>query len=151
MSRHIRAAALLASAVALFPMAACSNGADDASTRFDTAAATNTALRVAEVNLGRAIGADKRITAQTDDFRPTDTVYVSVVTQENAQQAQLTARWTFQDGQVVEESSQTIAPSGTTVTEFHVSRPSGWPAGKYTVRILLDGREVESEEFDVQQ
>ena len=151
MSRYIRAVALFASAVALFPLAACGNGADDASTRFDSAAATSSALQVAEVDLGRAIGADKRITAQTNDFRPTDTVYVSVVTQGNAQQAQLTARWTYQDGQVVDESSQTIAPSGTTVTEFHVSRPSGWPAGKYTVRILLDGREVESEEFDVQQ
>jgi hypothetical protein len=50
---------------------------------------------------------------------------------------------------VVDESSRNISTSGEDVTEFHISKPSGWPKGKYTVQILLNGAPVESEEFEV--
>ena len=33
------------------------------------------------------------------------------------------------DGQLVDDSAQTVAASGPAVTEFHVSKPDGWPAG----------------------
>jgi uncharacterized protein YfaS (alpha-2-macroglobulin family) len=78
-------------------------------------------------------------------------VYVSVLTDGSASSATLTTRWTFQDGQLVDESTQTIQPSGTTATEFHISKPDGLPPGNYRVQVLLDGREVESEEFEVKQ
>jgi hypothetical protein len=42
----------------------------------------------------------------------------------------LRSRWTFEDGQVVNES-QNIASSGPAVTEFHISKPDGWLVGKY--------------------
>ncbi|MGH7447493.1 MAG: hypothetical protein ACRELT_08025, partial [Longimicrobiales bacterium] len=61
----------------------------------------------------------------------------------------LTARWTFEDGQVVEETAQTISPTGQTVTEFHISMDGGLPAGSYQVEILLNGQSVEQEEFEV--
>ena len=109
------------------------------------------ALRVTEVDLGRRVGADNRVTEETDDFQPGDTIYASVVTSGTAQSATLTARWTFEDGQVVDESTRTISPTGTAVTEFHISKPSGWPAGEYTLRVLLDGREVQSKDFEVKQ
>ena len=63
--------------------------------------------------------------------------------------ATLTARWTYGDGQVVDESSQTISPTGPAMTEFHVSKASGWPKGDYKVSIMLDGHEVQSKDFKV--
>ena len=33
-----------------------------------------------EIRLGNAIGADKRVTNETEDFRPTETIYASVAT-----------------------------------------------------------------------
>ena len=147
-SRSMRGRAVLGALAVVLAAGACQDRADDAQTGAapgDVAAAVS----VAEVHLGRAIGADKRVTQDTDDFSPNDTIYASVVTQGSAREARLTARWIYQDGQTVEESTQTIAPSGTTVTEFHISKPGGWPAGTYTLRVLLDGREVESEEFEV--
>jgi hypothetical protein len=131
--------------------AACSNdGRNDRATTGGSAAGTVAAeIRVTDVELGRGIGADKRVTDETDDFRPNEVVYVSVLTDGSAPSATLTARWTFQDGQLVDETTQTIQPSGATATEFHISKPDGLPAGNYRVQILLNGREVESEEFEV--
>ncbi len=111
--------------------------------------ATQDAVRVTDVDLGLRVGSDKRVTDQTDSFRPSETVYVSVRTEGTVPSAVLKARWTFQGGQVVQESSQTIAPKGTTVTEFHVSNPKGWPKGSYQVEVFLNGSSVETESFKV--
>lgn len=112
---------------------------------------TTDELRVVEIDLGNAIGADKRLTAgaETDDFRPTETIYAVVATDGAATGSTLTARWTFEDGQVVEEASQPIAATGPAVTEFHISKPDGFPAGKYQLEILLDGRSIEKKDFEV--
>jgi hypothetical protein len=111
--------------------------------------ATQSALRVTEVDLGLGVGPDKRITDRTDSFSPSETVYVSVATEGAAPSATLKARWTYEDGQVVQESSQTIAPTGPAVTEFHVSNPAGWPKGSYKVEVFLNGNPAETETFKV--
>ena len=111
--------------------------------------ATQDAVRVTDVDLGLGVGPDKRVTDKTDSFRPSETIYVSVKTEGASPSATLKARWTFQDGQVVQESSQTIAPTGTAVTEFHVSNPAGWPKGAYKVEVFLNGSSMETESFKV--
>jgi hypothetical protein len=136
--------------VATVTLAAC--GGNDADVApIDTAppAAPDAAVRVSEVTVGNAIGADRRVTAASEELRPSDTIYASVVTEGSASSAQLTARWTFQDGQVVDETSQTISPTGTAVTEFHISNPAGWPTGDYEVEILLNGARADSKSFSV--
>ncbi len=108
------------------------------------------AVQVTDVQLGTAVGSDRRVTTATAVFRPTDTIYASVLTSGSAASATLTARFTYQDGQLVNESSQTIAPTGSDATEFHISKPDGWPAGQYKVEILLDGLSVSTKAFQVQ-
>ncbi len=111
--------------------------------------ATESAVRVSTVELGRAVGDDNRITDRTDNFRPNDTIYASIVTEGTGANTTLTARWTYEDGQVVDESNRTISATGRDVTEFHISRPGGWPTGSYRLHILVNGQEVESREFRV--
>lgn len=108
-------------------------------------------LAVTGVDLGNAIGADMRITdpSTVDEFRPADTIYASVATTGTASGATLTARWTYQDGQLVDETSQTVSPSAPAVTEFHIAKPDGFPAGGYKVEILLNGASVQSKDFVV--
>jgi hypothetical protein len=106
-------------------------------------------VRVVAVTLGREVGADKRVTTAVDTFSPTDTIYASVDTQGAAPAATLVARWTYQDGQVVHEESQSIAPAGPASTEFHISKPDGWPKGTYRVEILLDGTSASTASFRV--
>lgn len=144
----------MALAIGLVPVLGACGGNDDADTNLNVPPATSTAdqpLRVTEVELGRSIGADRRVNdnAETDDFTPRDTIYASVDTDGAANGATLTARWTFEDGQLVEETSQTVSATGVTVTEFHISKPDGFPVGKYKVAILLNGQEVETEDFEV--
>ena len=113
---------------------------------------TNTqVLQVTSVDLGKSIGADKRVNdnAEADDFAPNETIYASVATEGTGANATLTARWTYQDGQVVDESTQTISPTGPSVTEFHISKPDGFPKGDYKVEILLNGQSVQSKDFEV--
>jgi uncharacterized protein YfaS (alpha-2-macroglobulin family) len=114
--------------------------------------ATADAVRVTDVNLGTALGPDNRIAAGTgtDTFRPTDTVYASVATEGTATTSTLTARWTYEDGQVVDETTQTISPAGAAVTEFHISMPEGLPAGRYQLELLLNGQSVERRSFTIQ-
>lgn len=104
---------------------------------------------VAAIDLGRQIGADKKVTEAVAVFSPADTIYASVSTTGASPSVALKARWTYEDGQVVNESTQSIAPTGTSVTEFHIAKPSGWPAGKYQVEISANGAVVGSKAFEV--
>ncbi len=128
----------------LMMSAACNRGGAD-----NTGTPSNTALRVTDVTLGRAVGGDKAITDRTETFRANDTIYASVATEGAASSATLRARWTFEDGQVVDESTRKIAPNNRERTEFRISKPNGWPAGKYKLEVFLDDRSAETKNFDV--
>ncbi|MEO7064837.1 MAG: hypothetical protein ABI082_13825 [Dokdonella sp.] len=106
-------------------------------------------VTVSSVDLGSAVGPDQKVTAATTTFTPKDTIYAAVSTSGMAPSAVLDAKFTYQDGQTVNESSQTIAPSGDAVTAFHISKPDGWPVGNYKVEISLNGTSVATKEFSV--
>jgi hypothetical protein len=108
-------------------------------------------MTVSAVNLGNAIGTDKRVTAPSTSFAKTDTIYAVVDTQGSGNMT-LKAKWTFHKGDqvaTVNESSLTIAASGPAVNEFHVSMPTGWPAGNYQVEIFANDKSVGVKKFTV--
>ena len=104
-------------------------------------------FRVSGIELGNAIGADKRITAPSSSFAATDTIYASVATDGASPNVTLVARWTYQDGQLVNEETQAIAPTGAAVTEFHIAKPDGWPAGSYKLELVANGASAGTREF----
>jgi hypothetical protein len=106
-------------------------------------------FRVSRIDLGNAIDAQKRVPAPSAVFAPTDTIYASIQTDGAAPKVTLLARWTYEDGQVVSEGSEVIAPTGPAATEFHITKPSGWPAGRYQVEITADGAPAGSQAFEV--
>ena len=109
--------------------------------------AATAARRMASVTLGSAIDPAKGVVQPKSTFAPTDTIYASVTTAGDSP-VTLVARWTYEDGQLVNESTQqTQAGPGT--TEFHISKPSGWPAGNYQVEILADGSSAAVQRFEV--
>src|SRR5438105_666759 len=95
-----------------------------------TAKEPRAALAVKDVDIGRTLNPDKTVADHTSDFKPAETIYASVKT-DGAGSGKLHARWTFQDGQVVDETSQEVSASGPANTEFHIAKPNGWPVGKY--------------------
>ena len=110
---------------------------------------------VNSVDLGNAVGADMRVTAPMSSFSPKDaTIYAAVSTGTSDPAAsvagKLGAKWTHVDsGQTVHDETKDITFSGDGVTNFQISKPDGWPAGKYKVEISLDGTVVQTREFDV--
>jgi hypothetical protein len=151
---HARSArAFSVVALAAVALTACSKEKNESSgdvtpTPGAAAPAPTSTVAVADIDVGRAI-ADKRITDKTDDFKGTDTIYTSVHTTGAATAASVMARWTFEDGQVVDESTQSIAPTGDAYTEFHISKPGGLPKGKYKVEVFLDSKSVATKDFQV--
>ena len=139
--------ALLAILVAgTLGLTACDREEPAEDTDTDVAVEETPSLDVTDVALGRSIGPDNRVVEEIGDFAPADTIYATVET-EGTGSGTLTARYTFEDGQVIDEGSQSVSGAG--VTEFHVSNPDGWPAGHYEVIISVDGEEVERSGFDV--
>ena len=113
---------------------------------------TGVGVRVSQIDIGRSLAADKTINAKTDSFKPNDTIYASVATEGTATApSTLQARWTYQDGQVVDEATQRIAPAGNARTEFHISKPDGWPAGKYKLEVLLNGSSAGTRDIEVER
>ena len=110
---------------------------------------TGSGVRVSQIDMGRSLNADKTINDNTDSFKPNDAIYASIVTEGSAATATLKARWTYQDGQVVNESTQTITPTGNARTEFHISKPDGWPTGKYKLEAFLNGSSSATKDFEV--
>lgn len=109
-------------------------------------------VTVSMVTLGKAVGADKKVTAATETFAKNDTIYASVDTTGSGT-SNLVAKWTYsKDGKTVpvKEEAATIAPTGPATTEFHISKPDGWPLGTYQVEILADGKPAGSKAFKVQ-
>jgi hypothetical protein len=117
----------------------------------NTTGTTGRGVQVAEIDIGRSLNADKSIADNTTSFKPTDTIYVSVKTDGTASSAQLKTRWQYADGQLVDESTQTIAPSGEARTEFHISKPDGLPPGNYKVEVFLNDQPAGSKEFEVEK
>ncbi|KAF1693613.1 hypothetical protein [Pseudoxanthomonas koreensis] len=108
---------------------------------------------VTALDLGNSVGADNRVAAPASTFAPRDTIYAAVTTRTSDAAApvpgKLTAKWTFQDGQTVHEESRDLNLTGDGVTAFQISKPDGFPAGRYKVEISLDGSVVQSKEFEV--
>lgn len=145
MKRHL----ILSCAAALLLSLASCGGARNENRAGHDAGTHSTDVSVSAVELGRGVDAEKRVTERVEVFGPRDVIYASVVTNGTAADAKLKARWIYEDGQVVEETEQTISPQGAAATEFHVAKPDGWPAGKYRLEVFLNGTQVESRTFEV--
>jgi len=105
---------------------------------------------VTAVTLGSALNADGKITAPSNSFSPKDTIYAQVVTSGGSGNAAISARWTYGQGQVVSENSESVSTAaGNATTTFHISKPDGFPAGMYKVDISVDGKPANSASFEV--
>ena len=149
--KHFRLAAPFA-LLAIVSLGACSKEAPPPPPVPTTLAATPVPFRVTSVDLGKSVGDDKRVTAAATTFGTHDTLYAAISTEGAAAKVTLKAKWTFgAKGTLVNEETRDVAPTGPAVTEFHIAKPSGWPVGKYTLEVSVDGNPVATKEFDVKK
>ena len=108
----------------------------------------NVPVSVKAITLGNQL-ADGKVATPQSSFAPKDTLYAVVETIGSGKVA-LKAAWTFPKGDKtapVNETTQEITASGPAHTEFHVSKPDGWPVGDYKVEIFLNGASAGSQTF----
>jgi hypothetical protein len=156
--RTTRRVATVASGLLLTAALAACNKKDDTTLTDTTSLGTTTAtialdtapIRVRDIQVGKNVGSDKKIGDQTTSFGARDTMYVAVITDGAARDARLSTKWTYNDRQVVDESTQTISPAGgETATEFHVTKKTAWPKGKYKVEVMLNGVSAGTKDLEV--
>lgn len=106
-------------------------------------------VSVVSVDLGNAVGADNKVVAAMSTFGTKDTIYTVVTTDGTASNAPLAVKWTAPDGTEIASETKMLNTTGPATTEFHASKPSGWPAGKYKAEVLLNGAVVQSRDYEV--
>jgi hypothetical protein len=108
-----------------------------------------TPFAVQGIEVGKSLGADKKVASPMTTFGRHDTIYVSVSTEGAAASKTIAAKWTYQGKQTVKEQTESIAPTGPAATEFHIARAGAWPVGQYTVAISVDGSPAGSKDFEI--
>jgi hypothetical protein len=146
--RHCRSTTTLALLAVVFLGACAKKEAPPPPPTPVPATPTPVPFKVTSVDLGKSIGDDSRIKDAATDFGRNDTIYAAISSEGVSAKATLKARWTFgAKGTLVNEETRDIAPTGPAVTEFHITKPSGWPVGKYTLEVSVDGTPVATKEF----
>jgi hypothetical protein len=98
-----------------------------------------TPVNVNSVTVGSSAAADRSVSPKST-FAAGDDIVVSVRTDGTAQAAEITARLTYQDGQVAGEESASLSTTGAETTNITFSNANPWPAGRYTVQVLVDSK-----------
>lgn len=112
-------------------------------------------VSVISVKLGSHVNSQLLAPVPKTLFKPTDTVYISISTRvagTTPVPGTLGVLWTYGSGedlQAVHDESREVAFEGDGQTEFHVSKPDGWPPGQYSAEVFLDGASVQKIGFTV--
>ena len=150
--------AVIATAVAL-SMAACKKKEETTALPSPPPAAApaavdgvNVPVSVKQVTLSNRIDeTTKKAATAMSGFAANDTIY-AVVDTIGSGRAAIKALWTYhKDGQTaqVNETVQEIDATGPASTEFHVSKPGGWPVGDYQVEVLVNDASATVQKFTV--
>lgn len=108
-----------------------------------------TGVTVSTVTVGKTAAADKTVTSAAL-FAPKDDIIVSIRTDGSADNANVAAKLTFQNGQVAGEQNQVVNTTGAETTNISFKNANGWPAGKYRAEVTVDGKAAGSpQEFEV--
>lgn len=119
-----------------------------------TAAATGTTpaadeIDVEELHLGRALKSDSSVVEDMNEFRTGDTIWAVMETDANESGKQVVARWIMDENdQLVSEEPRTVATGDKARTVFR-GKAGGWAPGKYHLRLMYNGKETKSAEFEV--
>jgi len=107
------------------------------------------AVSVSAVTVGKTAAADESV-APAALFSPKDDIIVSVKTDGAANNVNVGAKLTFQDGQVAGEQNAALNTSGAETTNVTFKNAKGWPVGKYRAEVMVDGKAAGTpQEFEV--
>ena len=106
-------------------------------------------LQLANIQVGRSLNQDRSVGSITTLFKPNETIYVAVQTTA-AGKGTVSVKWKF-GTQVIDEPSKQVNYDGPASTEFHLQNSGGFPPGDYSVDVYIDGVQVGTRAFKVDQ
>ena len=111
------------------------------------AACSDAPLALANIQTGRSLNQDGSIASISTQFKPNETIYVSVQTTGSAP-GTISVQWKYQ-GRVIDEPNKQVDPSGPASTSFQLQNAARFPEGDYSVDIFINGQQVGSRNFRV--
>jgi hypothetical protein len=105
-------------------------------------------LKVQTLQLGKSLNPDNSVGTHTTRFKPDDTIYVSLLSDEPGE-GTVSVKWVF-GGQVVSEAKRDVSYMRPAATEFHLQNSGGFPAGEYRVDLFINGQPAGTREFRVE-
>lgn len=106
--------------------------------------------KVVNVRLSKEGDTEKHtLGAPTEKFGPTDTVYAEVETSGTAKEYTIYAKWMTADGTVLADYGMRVDQPGTKRTVISLSKPDGWPSGKNSIEIAINGKTERTVDFQV--
>ena len=105
-----------------------------------TACGPTEPLTVTTIQTGRSLNSDNSVAAHVTSFRPTDTMYVSVLT-EGRGAGTIVVRWSLA-GRQVHEVTKRVSYNDQAATDFRFQAADGFPVGEYGIDVLVDGKSV---------
>jgi hypothetical protein len=105
-----------------------------------TACGPNEPLTVSAIQTGKSLNSDDSIATHSASFRPTDTMYVAVLTGARGA-GTITVRWKL-GASVVHEVTREVQYNDQAATDFRFQAADAFPVGAYTIEVLLDGKPV---------
>jgi hypothetical protein len=106
-------------------------------------------LRVTTIQTGKSLNSDKSVGNHTTRFHPDDTMFASVLT-DGPGSGTIGVRWRYA-GRLVSEETREVSYRDHAATEFHIQNSSGFPAGEYSVEILVDGQSFATRSLKVEK
>ena len=97
-------------------------------------------LTVSAIQTGKSLNSDNSIATHSTSFRPTDTMYVSVLTGARGA-GTITVRWRL-GGRVINEVTREVSYNDQAATDFRFEAADAFPVGSYTIEVELDGKPV---------
>ena len=95
-------------------------------------------LKVTNIQTGRSLNSDNSVGTLGTTFKPTDTIYVAVLT-DGSGSATIGAKFSHL-GRVVAEPEKKVSYRGAAATEFHLDYAGGVPAGEYDIEVFFNGQ-----------
>ena len=109
------------------------------------------AFKVQSVDMGKSIGANKRIVKPATTFGPRDTIYAVINSVGVSKRVAMVATWKDGKGATIGEFTQALETNGPAATEFHLTHAKGWPVGKYSVLLTANGSAAGTKAYDVKK
>jgi hypothetical protein len=95
-------------------------------------------LKVTNIQTGRSLNSDNSVGALTTVFKPSDTIYVAVLT-DGSGSATIGAKFSHL-GRVVAEPEKKVSYRGAAATELHIDYAGGVPTGDYDIEVFFNGQ-----------